>query len=430
MSNAGTVLDVVDAYFHGDSSKDVSKLSDREIREFGEEVHRFYESAVFEKSPGAVYLGGWHGGAFSLAAPVAQETLRSLLYYESIVIHDPLAEYFRERSPRLPSLKPVRERSKRFSILPTVDGWATSNTIGNDRHDFGRVRLNLAVILERLEAMRPAIEAGIVLPRSVWPSVEARVHQLDSSMRHDLNDQGMQGTLAQLIEDGEPPLSWDHLRGASLVPEAGLFPGDERLLGQAPFLYLAKSLAIADSTGSRYAPYDASDWRIFEAKVAKTFDSGRDFVSGELIRSVGDHLLPEFSLPVKELVSIRKNEEAFEGWRAQMRTLNRDYGHLVGAELEIAISDSLASRIREVDAAMKSGSILQRARSGFTEVAVTAASGAAFAAAAPSPISAVAAAAAPAVSLWILKMLRPNNPRVGSEVLTTLRKQETRQRRG
>ena len=140
--------------------------------------------------------------------------------------------------------------------------------------------------------------------------------------------------------------------------------------------------------------------------------------------------MPEFSLPVKELVSIRKNEEAFDGWRAQMRTLNRDYGHLVGAELEVAISDALALRIREVDAAMKSGSILQRARSGFTEVAVTAASGAAFAAAAPSPISAAAAAAAPAVSLWILKMLRPNNPKVGSEVLTTLRKQQARRRRG
>lgn len=355
--------------------------------------------------------------------PIAQDMQRALLYYESIVIHDPLAEYFREGTPKLPTLRPVREQRKRYSITPTVDAWASAGTFSKDEHDFSRVRGSLQIILRRLEDMRPAIEAGLVLPRQVWPQLDSRIHELGSSMRNDVENQGMLAVLEDLVHEGNPPLSWDNIRGGIPVPSTGTYPGDHRLLSQAPFLYLAKSLAIADITGSRYAPYESADFRLLTAKIEKTFGENRNLVSGEVIRSIAGLVLPEFDLPVKTLVAIRNNEEAFDAWRASVRKMSRDYGHLSGDDLSEAIYDSLMPKIREVDAAVNSGSVLGKGKSGFAELAFTVASGVVAGAVTSDPVTVAATTAAPAVAIWLYKMLTPSKPESGHEVLAFLRKQ-------
>lgn len=418
-----TILDVVDAYFHRDPEHNVLALNDREIEDLGQAVHTYYENASFAQTPGAVYLGGWHSGWHSLMQENARETLSSLLYYDSIVIHDPLADYFRQGMPRLPVLKPIRERRRKYTISTPIEGWARAYSWGEDRAAPDLVRHRLSKILHRLETIRPAIEAGIVLPRTVWPAVESKAHELAASMRADIRDPGMQSVLSELVQENDPPLSWDDIRGFAITPDSGIFPGDEALVGQAPFLYLAKSIAIAQTTGSRYAPYTSPDFRLFAAKVEQAISKTAGRVSGEVIHSIGGLLLPEVDLPVKELLKIRQNESAFDSWRAEMRTMNREMGHLKAGDLREAVADALTPAIHRVDTALSQGSYLERSKRGATKVAITAIASAATANALNlEPIETTLVSTGPALLLGLLEMLAPSKPEASSEVLWTLRK--------
>lgn len=421
VGTALTVLDVIDGFFAGDPVCDVAKLTDREIREFGDQVQLFYANAVHDTAPDSVYLGGWYTGAPASHPVVMNETLRTLLYYESIVMHDPLAEYFREHTPRLPAMRPIRAKNKQMSITPALEGWATHWTYGSERDNLACVRSSVAQALRQLEQMRPAIAAGIVLPRSVWPIVESRVHQLSSALRHDLQDPTLVGEFQRLTASGEPPLTWDNMRGLNTTPTGGICSGDEPLEAQAALLYVAKSLAIADGTGSRYAPYDTSDFAMFAAKVRQVLSPKGTPAVGELIRAVAGAAVPEFDLPVKDLVEIRKNEDSFASWRAEIRTLGRQYGHLPGDELAEAVKDAMLPRVAEVDAAVKQAGILQRAQSGLTEMIVTgaAAAGAVLLVGGDGPTA--AAAAAPSVAGWVKRMFVANKLQTNAEVLTILR---------
>lgn len=419
-----SILEVIDTFFHRDPAKNVLRLSDAEIEALGDAVHAFYASAKLEAHPGAVYLGGWHSGYHSLFDPHAGETLSSLLYYDAVVIHDPLAEYFKVGPPRLPELKPLRERRRRFTISPLIAASSGTRTWELDRSSPELARETLANILERLESVRPAIEAGIVLPRAVWPAVESRIHELASSIRNDVRDDRIQREYSSLIRENDPPLSWDHVRGLVVTPEGGVLPADEPFIAQTALLYMAKSIAIADATNSRYAPYTSPDFRLFAAKTESTIARNESRVAGEVIRSIGGLLLPDLNLPVPELVKIRENEAAFNAWRSELGTLSRDYGGLPSEQLHLAIADRMAPQIHEVDTALENSSVLRRSKDGATEIVVTAlaAGGLGAAIGVDGPVETAVMTGGPAIATWILKMLSRPMPAPGKEILWSLRK--------
>lgn len=107
-----------------------------------------------------VYSGGWIAGNTSV--PLAHKyLLTSLLYAPSVVMHEPLADWFDPDRARVNGLPPVKGR--RISVMSSEPDIRRGDGYFRHRAEPERTRAVLAAVIPVLAALEPLLHSGSVV---------------------------------------------------------------------------------------------------------------------------------------------------------------------------------------------------------------------------------------------------------------------------
>jgi hypothetical protein len=142
-------LDVVDKFLLLRSSEDFSRLPGTAIHEFGEHVRDYAAKAMpnLDATKHPIYIGGWPSANFWFVD--GDMILSSLLYSGQVLVRDPIADWFPDEQYLVQHL---------FAARP---GYLDPHNGYNVRMD--NTRAFLANVIPALRAMRPLIDAGIIV---------------------------------------------------------------------------------------------------------------------------------------------------------------------------------------------------------------------------------------------------------------------------
>ena len=142
-----TLLDVLDNFFTQEPSDDIDRMPGRQLYELGREARRLAEaSRLPELDAGSIYLGGWPSANFWAVS--GDLIMSTLLYSDSVVIKDPITDWFSFSQYRVPHVMPARP-----GYMDPETGKATVQ----------QTRAFLTAVLPALQALRPLIESGAVV---------------------------------------------------------------------------------------------------------------------------------------------------------------------------------------------------------------------------------------------------------------------------
>lgn len=365
--DVASVVNVVENVLGDLSGEGIERLSASELERLAEAVNAFYdgwEPPPLQADEFRLYAGGWIAGNFE--PPAREHLYTSLLYAPSVVMHDPIAEWFEPHRDRLVSPPPIRGRNgmQLQGAEPQLlrgDGYLAF------RDDPDRTRQMLRMAIPMLGELAPLVRRGIVVPTPHWRLVRQRQEGVLSAVRHDSRDR----ELAALITNADsPPPRADRIRGLDVTPPGGVIPADElRAVVQGPSYFLNKTLAIADATASRYVPPAAIDAGLLEHRLRKLgTELRRKDIDLQVVAGLGATDLPFLgSLDPKTLVAIREDEPAFADWRAELRTIARSIeqtpseGETFTREAAEAISDALGPRARAIERATSRSGVMKAA---------------------------------------------------------------------
>ena len=413
---AVTIIDVLEGYF-GETPDEaaVRALNQPEIEELGDLAVQFATAQVGTPAPkGAVYPGGWLAGNWHDQLFRGDLSL-ALLYYPSLLVHDPLADFFSSNYGSLPPTRDLREKNNRMTIISGPAIWGQPESYEGMRSNMDVVRDHLVNVITLLVDAAPMLRTCALVTRSQWPTILDRSQALMTSVRHDVRSQDMQAAVAGAAAAGTPPATWDNMRGMNALPASGLRASDEPWKWQHEFFYLAKTLAVADAAGATYAPPTDGDLAVLRAKVA----GAQRAVMGdrqplEFIAEVARVLVPDLQLDARTAVAMRASEEAFDDWHRGLRSLARAVDN-TASELRERVEDELLPKVRRVERAISRSAVSRRAlreQAATTLITGAAAVGAANLAGANPWITGTATVASGAM-LWAWKAYRP--PSLGGE---------------
>jgi hypothetical protein len=381
-----TILDVLMNFCDGDLSYAAAeRLSDARIEELGVEVNRFYDNWTPppEPAPGdgarpfRAYAGSWlNSGRIGKRREMS---LSHLLYADSVVIHDPMARYFDPEAGRVPAPKvnaPGVDLTRQL-VGPGMDNLSYGHY--SPDHDILWTRVFLEETLPAYRALAPLIEEGLVLPVPQRRIARRHGDEILAAIEDDLTDERLAALLDS--DDGAHPLITESARGQLLTLPEGLDPAvADRLRVVGPANMLNRELAIAREMGARYVPSDAVDWRLLELRLRRTGETLglADDISVVTLPAVAAGVVPLVStLDTKTVVDIRKNEDAFASWRAELRSVVRtleagpDDPDAFAKEAQGAIEDHLTPQILEVKRARSRSTVLKSATANVGTIAVT-----------------------------------------------------------
>jgi hypothetical protein len=238
-----------------------------------------------------------------------------------------------------------------------------------------------------------------------------------ASVRHDLRDSKLVAQIRNPID--MRPVTADFSRGLELQLQGvgGALPQDAiRALAQNPAYFLSKTIALADASGSRYIPPAATDHAIYHRRLERAGEelSRRVALELRIAAALTRTELPFIgALEASTLVEIRQNEESFEEWRAQLRSVVRQVeaapdSERYAEEAKEVFEDGFAALAAEVRRTTKSSQVLRDSAGDATIGLVTGvavAGGAALAGL--DGLNAAALAGVSAVSQWALRGLFP-----------------------
>jgi hypothetical protein len=420
-----TVLDVVEnALGSRPTLKQLRKLTIPELDELSGLLSELSEAQCEDEIPGGAYLvGGWLGGYWS--EPFLRGDLgKSLLYYSNLLVLDPLADYFDDRS-RLPQTRPIRVRRQdgQFNTVTAgPDLWSRNGSFVSLRDTPEEAAGRFAAIVGNLYSLDPLIRSGVVVLRSQWPILSRRADALATSLRHDIHSQKMQ-TLAREPSTGEDSFAvWDNLRGASLSfdgPGVGVLPSDEPWRTQHVFYYLAKTLAIADAAGAQYVPSTERDLELLRTKASSATRSSTH--PAAFLSEVARVIVPSFEVPIQQAVAMRESSESFEDWRSKLELIRRAGAADDTEQLRQRVQDELRPAVRAVETELHRSSTLSALDKTTANVIFTGgiAAGAAVASGGNATV-AVGAAAATGIVSWLRHAYGQQSPGGAEAVLVAL----------
>jgi hypothetical protein len=414
-----TVIDVLDRVLGSEHSVErVNEMTLDEVEELADAVERHYHG--WQAPPGdelRVHLGGWVGGNFA-AAEARQLLATMLLYADQVVLHDPLAEWFYSGRHRLRALDPIRFRNGTKLAgseghLLRSDGWPAHR---------GELEPNLATLRWAIPALRdiaPLVNSGAAVLVPHLQLLAGLQDPLFTAIRHDLADDRFLQAVENPID--LQPVTTDFSRGIRLdIKNAGGFVSDkDRRLQIAgnPSYYLNKTLAISSATRATYLPPSATDWALYEFKIAAASEEFRRATKTDLQVLAALHTsdLPLIShLALDTVAALRLKEGVMEEWRVALRQAARGLttipveGASFAADSRQVLADLLSPAERQV---AKEAGLLGRFQRGGRDASIKLVSGAAGAGATAAiiggPPAGLITAGVSAVTGWTLAALLP-----------------------
>ena len=300
---SSTILDVVDNFATAARVSGIASLPGTKLRDFGEEVRRYTQAAdvpIMDQSQHPIYLGGWPSANFGTVNGAM--LLSSLLYSGQVLVKDPLADWFCEEQYLIET---------KLSARPGHRHQDGTLNIGATR-DF------LRRLLPTLEALRPLVEAGVVVLSPAQPLFrrqEATITDLRQRLTERLTSD-LTGYL-QRFRPADVPVD-DNRRG--LFAWTG---GDKdeqyRDAVSSGMLYFAREYTLASAAEAVYtAPFP------HEQFVARHGLSQTHSPSNRVVEALFHSELPVFQGLTPSVIAKVHDDDAFAGFRAQLHTVYKD----------------------------------------------------------------------------------------------------------
>jgi hypothetical protein len=329
-----TILDVIDNFF---GERSVMTVPGRDLMAFGEEVRRYeaaYEAPLFDRSEHPTYLGGWPSANFwdAVGSPLV---MSSLLYSGQVLVRDPVCDWFSNDRYYFPV------------HLPSRGGY-----LGEDgKPAVAETRQFLSVVIPGLQALRPLIEVGIVVPAPFRAfrfehraAIAALVERMASAVLADPLSVSARFAAHELAIE-------DNARGC-FVFAGGDAERQIRAKVHDALEFMASEYVFASGHGVHYtAPYR------FEAFLCETglaqalVGSPSERVVHALLRSK----LPVFTALTPKVVSAVRDDGNFRGFRHDLYNTYRDIpDNADQREVDELMAEAEAAILRpKIDAALK-----------------------------------------------------------------------------
>lgn len=328
-----TILDVIDNFFARDSEPDVSRIPGRRLYDLGREARRLADAATPPRvGPGSIYLGGWPSANFWAVS--GDLIMSTLLYADSIVVKDPLTDWFSFSQYRVPHLM----SSRPGYMDPEIQAPRIVET-----------RAFLNAIIPALRALRPLVESGAVV---FVPSADLNLREspsIDSMTRH-LMERLVTDTAAYTSRFAAPEITAeDNIRGQFVAA-----PGDQdasvRRCLEHGMRHFAREYVLARSVGATYTAPFRHEQHLCESGL-KAFTSPGDRVAKALMTTG----LPILANLTPSVVAKVRNDDSYEEFRSQLHTVYA--GFPVGAP-----DDEAAKYLFDQERALLSGPLKEAER--------------------------------------------------------------------
>lgn len=366
-----TTLDLLDRVLGGDlTARRIEALTDAEIDTLAEAVA---DASEHWESPEAdqelrVYSGGWVARPYGDAL---NHLFTSLVYAPSVVVHDPIAEWFDPHRGRFDSLPGIPSGQRNLDGQPSmvvVGGEPVQfNGTGfyrreGDRYDV--TRKELATSVPALADVAPLVRSGVIVLVPELTLVWRHQRQLLDATRFDTRDAELGELITRLNEAGDPPPWSNVVRGGLVTPSGGIARRYElQHLVQGPAYFFHKTMAIAADLKADYVPLAGSDSALHMYRLrqlGERLDTQTNHnVTLKLLPGLASAELPFLQeLEPRLLLTIREDEEAFADWRAELRDTVRliqslpSDGKDFEAEARDVLNDRLMPRARAVEEAV------------------------------------------------------------------------------
>lgn len=263
-----TVLDVVENWLgERPSKRRLGLLTRADLEDVRDRLNEFWAAQASQSaSDRAAYLVGDWLHAYWSEPTMRQSLSDALLYFSSIVVLDPLADFFGDRAG-LPDTRGIRYRRADGRYNTVTAGpqiWSNQGTF-DAISDASEAVATFGRLVTNLFELEPLIRADVVRPCSQWHVFKSRMHQITTSVRHDVATPNLQTLVRAFWSSPNPLPVWDNLRGVHVEMDGSVHPSDDAWRTQHEFFYLAKTLAIADAVGAEYVPAYDSDMALLKA---------------------------------------------------------------------------------------------------------------------------------------------------------------------
>lgn len=421
MAAMRTVLDALEDILGGIPTRhSLLLLTINELDAIEEHLAVFWAKQADEPvADGASFIGGWKS-AHSTEPGLREDLSDSLLYYPTLMILDPIADFF-ARPEALPESHPIRYRRRdgRYNVLRAgARIWSFPNTYAALRVEHPVLAIGrFAAIVDNLYALEAPIRAGVTVLRSQWPILERRRLQLEAAVRHDVSSADLQNFIASTPPEAIGPTVWDNLQGLQISLDGPVHDADKRWVAEPVFFYIDKMLALADAYGAQYVAATKPDLALLRHKVSASLQRTHP---GAMLREVADIVVPSLDIPIRQAAAIRADSSDFDDWRSALRILQRDGSADTPEMLRERVEDTLRPRVNQVRRDLQRSSLAEVVRADGVDIVIDATCGLAAAALTHDPLVSVGASVAAGITQWIRKAYLRPRPSGADAVLATL----------
>ncbi|MGH3630561.1 MAG: hypothetical protein ACRDRL_24355, partial [Sciscionella sp.] len=167
-----------------------------------------------------VYSGGWIAG--NTVVPLARQyLLTSLLYAPSVVVHEPLADWFDDDRAGVKGLPAIKGRG--LAVVSSEPDMRRNDGYFRHRDDVARTHAVLAATVPVLASLEPLIRDGTVVAVPQWQVLRTRQQPILAAVRADVRDEAFAALIAR---HGALPRS-DQIRGMSVTPATAVLAHEQ-----------------------------------------------------------------------------------------------------------------------------------------------------------------------------------------------------------
>ncbi|MFZ8756936.1 hypothetical protein ACO03V_05885 [Microbacterium sp. HMH0099] len=320
-------LDVIDAFLTVRGETNFATVPGRELDEFGERVREFSSAHTPALDPNAhpIYLGGWPSANFALLG--GDMILSSLLYSGQVLVNDPIADWF------------ATEQYRNEHMLGARRGYCHPED--NMEARMHRTRAYLNTILPSLEAMRPLIEAGIVVPVAS-ESFFFRERAAIDTLRRGVTERITINPVEYAHRFAAGAIATDgNMRGYfTMAPDPDPSEQIRRAMGHG-IRYFAREYALASAYGVTYTAPFAHERFLCEKGISPIVGS-----STRVVEAVLRSGLPEFHGLTPRLVRDIHDDDAFADFRARLHEVYQHTPTGDSAETDAYVRDQENALLR------------------------------------------------------------------------------------
>ncbi|MFC7925181.1 hypothetical protein [Microbacterium laevaniformans] len=318
---------MIDTFLTVRGETNFAAVPGRELEAFGERVREFFgaHTPVLDPNTHPIYLGGWPSANFALLG--GDMILSSLLYSGKVLVNDPIADWF------------AAEQYWNEHMLGTRRGY--HHPEDNAEARMHRTRAYLGTILPSLEAMRPLIEAGIVVPVAS-ESFFFRERTAIETLRREVAERITidPGEYARRFAAGEVATEGNMRGYFAMAP--GPDPSEQirRAMGHG-IRYFAREYALANTYGVTYTAPFAHERFLCQRGISPIVGS-----STRVVEAVLRSGLPEFHGLTPRLVRDIHHDDAFAEFRAKLHEVYQGTPTGDSAETDAYVRDQENALLR------------------------------------------------------------------------------------